>query len=533
MTAEAPGRAVHLRALRVRAGNDRLVVGRSHSPSVEQEPPLDIIATTWWLKVRLYVLPAAVVGGIGMLRLFGGSYKVDTGLYAGVAWHMIQEGTWWTPMAGDHPYFNKPPLTLWIQAAFMGLFGSGLWVIRLPQIIAAMSAVALTVHIARQHSGYRVSLLTGLVFATTFEFFTHLNRFIMDYWVVAFMLGGVALVVSGARKQRPRLIVLAGIPIGLSMLCKPMFALLALPILAGWFVATRRVQPMRTTSFLLALTGAGAIALLLVLPWHWSMAAQHGDVFLDPYLRREIVDRAGGGGFDKDPVWLYPWFIVRSFHPWQIPMWLALAWVVLKIRSPERITSVGSSRAVALCLIWVGVWLLLLSVFGDKRVRYMMHVWPFLAWLAAMWLLNVALGPPMRKRFYPMDLVVGVFFFTACVLGLGRWVSGDPPDEGWLSLQKIAVERAESESVDLWEGLLHPPLAGEMYLETGVWPRSMYLSNGIEFRRPPEGALVIWKRDRLSEVRGASVEAESDEIVMIRWESRFADSVYIPRQLDR
>lgn len=483
-----------------------------------------------YARARVWLLPALTVLGLGLARLWGGDYQVDTGLYAGVAWRMVRTGDWWTPMAGDVPYFNKPPLVIWLHAACMWLLrplyaeavSPPLWVIRLPLVLTAAACCSLTAIIARRLSGAKTGLLAGMILALTFPFSVYLNRFILDYGVVALLLGGVWLVAAGVQEGRWGKVVLAGAPIGLSMLCKPLFGLVALPILCVWSAIPAAWGGPGRWRLGPAFVGAGAFAVLVAAPWHLSMLRRWGDVFTEQYVGREVVSRGQGvGGFTSDPWTEYLMYIGREFHPWLlalVPMLVVLGLAAARRRRLRR------PAGVWLCVVWSAGWLVLLSGFGDKRIRYMMHVWPFLAWLAALYLVRYSPRrlrsgrPPGTKR---LEYVALAVLLLGAVVGGLRLVpaSGHDADRVRIAEALVALGAEQPGGAQAWACDMHPPHAGEVYLLSGVWPRAVRdpARPGGELL-PPEGSLVVWLTEFLDELAPETERlVEGSEYTLVRW----------------
>ncbi len=499
--------------------------------------------STRWPRVRVYAIPVALLVAIGLARLTTGGYKVDTALYLGVASDMVETGRWWTPHAGSVPYFNKPPLVLWLHAAVIELVGPSLVAARLVQIALAALAVLAATHIARLLSGPTVGLLTGCMFALTLPMVAHLNRVLLDYAVVALMLAGVMLIVHAwKRDARGTSAALhaggAGVAVGLAMLCKPLFAIIALPIMAVWLIAQRRA---RLAAWLVP---SAVVAVVVAAPWHLSMLQIHGELFESQYFGREIVSRTSNReGFGDRPWWTYLWFIVREFHPWQLMLYAMLGTLAAAaIRPGGRHRLRRHAPAIAFALVWAGAWLVLLSLFGDKRVRYMMHVWPALALLGAIWL--VRLSPMVLRR--SGTRFWGRLAGVLAVLGAGAATAGliwgtDGPEDHWEPVH--AFVRALPDDTPLWEVLRHPPEPAEIAIEAGRWPEPMVYGSPAMFRTPPEGAVVLMdmpiydnlkvhvsKQPSLPRV-GVLLRAE--EAVAVRWNPRWAEAVESFAELER
>lgn len=156
-------------------------------------------------------------------------------------------------------------------------------------------------------------------------------------------------------------------------------------------------------------------------------------------------------------------------------------------------------QAIILCLVWSAVWLLMLSVlFADKRDRYMMHVWPMLAWIAGMWFVHWA---PLKIRNIDSRWLgrgVGV----ALALGVLAAATGAIPQETtqakWRSLYRwLESQRLAGHAPEVWSGSLTPYEEGQIYLDAGVWPSAVWHGGALAPRIPPEDAIVLFERDRL------------------------------------
>ena len=65
----------------------------------------------------------------------------DEGRYSEIAREMIETGNWLVPHFWYLPHLDKPPMTYWLVAASMKLFGQNEWAVRLPVALAGISGV--------------------------------------------------------------------------------------------------------------------------------------------------------------------------------------------------------------------------------------------------------------------------------------------------------------------------------------------------------------------------------------------------------
>ncbi|MEZ6318984.1 MAG: glycosyltransferase family 39 protein [Phycisphaerales bacterium] len=245
----------------------------------------------WWARWWCYVAPAVYFLVLTLPHLGQGGFRTDTGRYAAVGLQMWRTGEFWTPyLQPDTAYFSKPPLVLWIHGAVLRALGVGVWQARVPSVVAGLGCVLVTVAIARRYANRTRALAVGVALATTLEFFRRTKEISIDMWQALFLLGAVwcvSVAVTGGRRYA-RWFALAGVGVGLALMCKPIAALLAVPILGVWMVGAgewRRVGWLGLTV---------VVALLVAGPWHVCMAVVHGSAFTGRYFGDEVADRAAG-----------------------------------------------------------------------------------------------------------------------------------------------------------------------------------------------------------------------------------------------
>lgn len=429
-------------------------------------------------RVWVFALPVLVLLAVTLPHLDQGDFRTDTARYAAVgvqAWR--NPACFWTlHLQPSLPYFNKPPLVFWMHGLVLHLAGISLIAARVPSVIAAACCVVLTVFVGRRLMGRATALAAGLVLALTYEFFRRTREISLDLWQLVFMLACVACVVEGVRRRRSCAILLAGIPLGLALLCKPLMGLLALPLLAVWLAW--RGRPSR----ILALAGTLGVALAVAAPWHLSMLLEHGTAFLDRYFGAEIADRALGR-LHTEPAWYYLAEIGRTYWPWMLA--LAAALFVARTRPASR----HHRHGLGLAVIWTLGWLAALTLFPDKRPRYVLPLYPFLALLAGYGIARL----PWRGLRHAYRHGLARAAVAALLLGIGAACLPlrvqAPPANDWTALLAWLNQQGLTQ---VHSAALSTNNEGAYYLQNARWPEPLRRPDGGLRRDVPAQAVLLY-----------------------------------------
>lgn len=440
------------------------------------------------IRALRWVIAPAILLALWLPGINQGGFRVDTGLYAAVSLHAYRDGSLFPLMAGELPYFNKPPLAFWIHGLFLHALGPELWAARLPSLIAAMFGAVFTTMIGSRLAGPRVGLLAGVILALTLEWFRYTRAISLDLWVAVFLLGAIwsaARALTCERASRGTALswgAIAGVFIGLSLMTKPMTGLLAVPLLVGWMLwagtATRRA--------LLFGAVACAVSLLVATPWHVAMHLRFPDTFASHYFGKQSLDRAAGEGFDAKPAWFYALLLAQTHWPWLAAV---VAACIAMLRG-QRMGTDPRRAALRLSLLWTAAWMLALSLFAAKMGRYAVTLYPMLALLAAFWLMHRAPRPIALVRRAFIRYAAPVMLVVCIALAALNVRVHAPASAHWGALGAYLAEHDPSGDT-LWT---HPDMlwsAANVYLSRGSWPRFITPET-----RPPAGALVLYSDTR-------------------------------------
>ncbi|CAB1247375.1 membrane protein of unknown function [Ruminococcaceae bacterium BL-4] len=126
---------------------------------------------------------------------------------------------------------DKPPVSLWVQAAFAKVFGFYGWSILLPECLAAVATVAIIYHIVKRHFGNVAGLVSALVLALSPIFIVVSKTNNTDSVLILFMTLAAWAMMVAADKGQLRWLLLSAVFLGIAYNAKTLEAFLILSAL--------------------------------------------------------------------------------------------------------------------------------------------------------------------------------------------------------------------------------------------------------------------------------------------------------------
>ncbi len=475
--------------------------------------------------VALWLVPVLVTLAITLPKAWQGEFSVDTGWYGAIAHQGFTNAIesaggslWRLEHADGQPFFNKPPLGLWLGGLFLAPLGKTVVAARLGAVLGACCCVLLTTAIGRRLGGARMGMFAGLFCATSIEFVRHARSFSLDIWLALFLLGALACAIEAERRARRdsgragAWVLTAGGCIGLALMVKPLIGLLAVPAIGAWLVWMGRAR------LTLWLFPALLASVLVAGPWHLAMWLTDGEGFSSTYFGAQIGSRLGGSGEAAGVIranegasspWYYLVVVATKGWPW-IPLVLLALVATLRGKFADNERS-----AMRLVLVWTVLWLVALSLVGDKRPRYMLPVYPVWALAAAVWFVRLApealqrAGDRAAALSAPVALGVGIL-----VSILPIRVHGDRSEQwdglfDWMRQQRVEPDR-------VWSGGFEGAQAARVYMEFGWWARIPEARDGPG-GSPEPGDVILYFADEAARPGGGEVVVfEQGKVIVSR-----------------
>jgi hypothetical protein len=328
----------------------------------------------------------------------------DEGRYGEVGRWVAVSGDWLAPRLNGLPFFHKPPLLYWLEAAAVSALGATAWSVRLvPALHAGLMLVALFLAVralerrpgnsGNSADGERLARRAALMLGSSPAFLLggqYVNHDMMvATWIgvtiacfaTAFLHGAPhdALQPDGAARQPHTGWALAGFAAAaLGVLSKGLIGV-ALPglVLLIWLAWTRQLRRMWRLPWLRGL----ALLALLTVPWFVAVERRFPGALGYLFGVQQFSRYVGSGFNNVRPWWFYLACLMVLLLPWSF---FALYEGVAQARRGRGAAAAPVPRAVlALCWIWVVAILVFFSIPRSKLIGYMLPVMPPLALLAA------------------------------------------------------------------------------------------------------------------------------------------------------
>lgn len=443
---------------------------------------------TWQLISAPIIVLALTLPGLTQ-----GDFRTDSHVYTSLATQMLQTGEWVNLNLGDVPYANKPPLAFWAAAPAIALLGPTLLAIRITALVWAILACLGSFALIKQLSNRRVAATACIVLALTYEFFRYTKAFTLDLPLTACMIWGTWALIK-ALHAKPnmwhRWALTASISLGAGLMVKPGVALIAPLIVSIWWTWERSLNSSNSTTnpaqSAYRITTSVVGALIVALPWHIA-ALSASDGAAETYLVDQSIGRGLGTTFDRDPWWKYAQELSKTYWPW-------LGLLVLGFPAWRNAATSKHARGAAarLAIVSLAIWLIALSLFADKRARYLVPAYPMLSVLVAETLIawtrpnSRKLGRDAMLALPAIILALGIIGFilsSANIIHMHKPPQGSRPKLIELLLEANALTKNaptkqgfgayKQGQQDLWISPNGERAASYIYLDTGVFPRSL------------------------------------------------------------
>lgn len=298
---------------------------------------------------------------------------------AGIAMEMHLDNDWVTPRLFGEPFLEKPPLSLWLDAGAIRVFGGTPWAVRLASAFAGLFSVMLLYGMLRRFGRpSAIAWTAGILLATMASYWSNVRGVGED----ALLALGVSMALL-AFFQLHRHVSVGGAllftgGIALATLSKGVLGL-AMPgvVIFAFLLAESLLDKHLQVSDWLRpglLTLLGLVPLMI---WLAVLYQRGGSAALSEVLLTNSVGRFSGSFVEAghyEPFYYYLAKLPQAFLPWNILVYLGL-WHVRK--------SLMANRYLLFFTLWVLAQFVMLTLASSKRTVYLMSMTPAAAVIAA------------------------------------------------------------------------------------------------------------------------------------------------------
>lgn len=367
-----------------------------------------------WLVFFLLAIPLFFVN-LGSVAL----RDWDEGIVAQISREMarspIGSSVWLYPVTPDGtPYLNKPPLIHWLVALAFRWGGVNEWMARLPGATLTALSVPLVYILGRELFPRRTAAIFAmLVYLTLLPVVRHGRLAMLDGGLVCFFLLMVICLLRSRRDLRWSLGV--GLSLGAIAMTKGAAALLLGAIGLGFLVWD--TPRLLTSTFFWSGTLLGVVP---ALGWYLAQVLHYGQTFIIENVMNQSLSRVWRTvEANRGPFWYYLLELVKYTAPWLLflPQGLRQAWENRNLSWAK------------LLLVWLGGYLLVISIMSTKLPWYLFPIYPAFALvvgnkLAEFWRVEDWLGGlKSSQQPYPRAWAIGCAVLAIATTGYGIYLS--------------------------------------------------------------------------------------------------------------
>jgi 4-amino-4-deoxy-L-arabinose transferase-like glycosyltransferase len=298
---------------------------------------------------------------------------------AGIAMEMHLDNDWVTPRLFGEPFLEKPPLSLWLDATAIRVFGGTPWAVRLASAFAGLFSVMILYAMLRRFGRPKeIAWTAGILLATMASYWSNVRGVGEDALLALGVSMALLAFFEGQRQLTLGNALLFASGIAIATLSKGVLGL-AMPgvvifayLLADTLIDKRLNFAVWLRPALLTLLGLVPLLIWLVMLYQCGGAQAVTDVLLTNSVGRFSGSFVEAGHYE--PFYYYLAKLPQAFLPWNILVYLGL-WHFRK--------NLVANRYLLFFTLWLLAQFAMLTLASSKRTVYLMSMTPAAAVIAA------------------------------------------------------------------------------------------------------------------------------------------------------
>ncbi|MEO1423176.1 MAG: glycosyltransferase family 39 protein [Pseudomonadota bacterium] len=315
----------------------------------------------------------------------------DEGRYVQASKQMMETGDYVDIRFQDGPRWKKPVGIYWLQTAAAHTAGtddaSEIWAYRIPSLIGALGAVALTIWGLMPLIGRRAGTLAGLMLGSSILLVGEAHIAKTDAALLLTIVAAQGALARMWLKEVRRFDLthtVLWVALAVGVLIKGPIILMVTGLSLLWLcIVDRSIDTLRLTRPLIGVP----LFLIIAAPWFIAIGIQTDWAFYVESIGNDLLGKVGTGAEAHwGPPGYYLATIWFSFWPWTPLFVLALPW----LWSDRR------SDAMRFLTAWAVPYWAVFAITATKLPHYMLPILPALAGMLAHWMTH---GPVTEMRY--------------------------------------------------------------------------------------------------------------------------------------
>jgi 4-amino-4-deoxy-L-arabinose transferase-like glycosyltransferase len=298
---------------------------------------------------------------------------------AGIAMEMHLDNDWVTPRLFGEPFLEKPPLSLWLDAGAMRVFGVSPWSVRLASAVAGLLSVMVLYGMLRGFERpKRIAWTAGILLATMASYWSNVRGVGEDALLALGVTMALLAFFQAQRASTAGNSLLFVIGIAIATLSKGVLGL-AMPgvVIFAYLLADTLIDKRLKIADWLRPGLLTVIGLIPLLIWLVVLYQHDGAQAVREVLLTNSVGRFSGSFVEAghyEPFYYYLAKLPQAFLPWNILVYLGL-WHFRK--------QLKANRYLLFFSLWIVAQFVMLTLASSKRTVYLMSMTPAAAVIAA------------------------------------------------------------------------------------------------------------------------------------------------------
>lgn len=387
----------------------------------------------WVLHLTIAILSLFIfIPYLGNVHLF----DWDEINFAEAAREMIVSGDWLRVQIDYAPFWEKPPLFIWLQALSMLVFGVNEFAARLPNALIGVITLQVLLGLGRRIHSNRFGIWWVIAYSCSFLPHFYFKSGIIDPLFNLAIFLSVYFLYKAFDGNKISFVVYAGVSTGMAILTKgPVGLLLPSIVVSVMVLLQKRFSLITLRSGIIYLL----VSLVVASMWFGVEFILHGSWFIEEFIRYQIRLLTTGDAGHSQPLYYHFVVVLIGCFPGSI----------YAVFAGKQAWREGSFSFSWWMIVLLSVVMILFSLVQTKIVHYSSLAYFPVTYLAA--LMMGERSNTTEKKIWPLLTIYSIFSIVWIGLFTTLWYIGTHI-ETMIALSKREFEKATLSAPVIWSG---------------------------------------------------------------------------------